>query len=281
MTKKLLVVGLITGLFIVSGVSNAAAASGTFTNVQIDNNDSSKYALKVKQNVPNSPYENVNDAEVALFESWNSLTNSPLNTILVIKSWGKEQELRFDSGSSGFSSMNATIYVNKGNEKILRLKPLEAQYTLQEIQIEGRNDGDIIARLAAKKSKNVSLVFSREDPAASARYTKDTASIFRPADTNDLKVFMMGFGTVMTFLGDDNDDPSDTPGIDVGNVGIGTVSPEEKLEVNGGIRLNTTDPKPACDSVKRGVLWFTQSASGDTLDVCAYDGANYAWRAIY
>jgi hypothetical protein len=69
-----------------------------------------------------------------------------------------------------------------------------------------------------------------------------------------------------------------------GNVGIGTTNPGEKLEVNGGVRLNTASAKPTCDSSKRGTLWFTQGAGGvkDALEVCAKDaGDAYAWRTIY
>jgi hypothetical protein len=72
---------------------------------------------------------------------------------------------------------------------------------------------------------------------------------------------------------------------DSGNVGIGTTGPGEKLEVNGGIRLNTTTAKPTCDATHRGTLWFTQqeaSGSKDALEVCAKDATdNYAWRLLY
>jgi len=37
-----------------------------------------------------------------------------------------------------------------------------------------------------------------------------------------------------------------------GNVGIGTTSPGQVLEVNGGARLNTATAKPACSSTVRG-----------------------------
>jgi hypothetical protein len=72
--------------------------------------------------------------------------------------------------------------------------------------------------------------------------------------------------------------------ISSGNVGIGTMTPGEKLEVNGGIRLNTATTKPICDASKRGTLWFTQGGPDvkDTLEICAKDNANaYAWRTIY
>jgi hypothetical protein len=70
----------------------------------------------------------------------------------------------------------------------------------------------------------------------------------------------------------------------VGNVGIGTTSPGEKLEVNGGVRLNTVTAKPTCDSSHRGTFWSTQGGAGvkDNVEVCAKDGTDaYAWRTIY
>ncbi|OGC38680.1 hypothetical protein A2155_00905 [candidate division WWE3 bacterium RBG_16_52_45] len=67
-------------------------------------------------------------------------------------------------------------------------------------------------------------------------------------------------------------------------VGIGTATPGQKLEVNGGVRLNTATAQPTCDSSARGTLWFTQGGAGvkDELEVCAKDaGDAYAWRTIY
>ncbi|MBI2888912.1 MAG: hypothetical protein HYY10_03240 [Candidatus Liptonbacteria bacterium] len=68
------------------------------------------------------------------------------------------------------------------------------------------------------------------------------------------------------------------------NVGVGISSPGQTLEVNGGVRLNTTTSKPTCDSTQRGTFWVTQSAGGvkDSVQVCAKDAADaYAWRTIY
>jgi hypothetical protein len=70
------------------------------------------------------------------------------------------------------------------------------------------------------------------------------------------------------------------------NVGIGGVAvPSQKLEVNGGVRLNTATAKPVtCDASVRGTIWFTKAAVGspDTLEVCAKDAAeNYAWRPLF
>ncbi len=69
-----------------------------------------------------------------------------------------------------------------------------------------------------------------------------------------------------------------------GNIGIGISSPTQKLEVNGGVRLNTATVKPTCDSTSRGTMWFVDGAVGvaDTLQVCAKDASeNYAWRPLF
>jgi hypothetical protein len=69
-----------------------------------------------------------------------------------------------------------------------------------------------------------------------------------------------------------------------GNVGIGTTVPTQKLEVNGGVRINTATAKPACDSTVRGTFWFTQGAAGakDAVEVCAMDAANsFGWRQLW
>jgi hypothetical protein len=69
-----------------------------------------------------------------------------------------------------------------------------------------------------------------------------------------------------------------------GSIGLGTTTPEQKLEVNGGVRLNTATAKPACGVASRGTFWFVQGGAGvkDTAEVCAKDaGDSYAWRTIY
>jgi hypothetical protein len=69
----------------------------------------------------------------------------------------------------------------------------------------------------------------------------------------------------------------------VGNVGIGVSAPTQRLQVNGGIRLNTTAAKPTtCNATTRGTLWFTQNATGaDTMEVCSKDASgNYDWRTL-
>jgi hypothetical protein len=80
-----------------------------------------------------------------------------------------------------------------------------------------------------------------------------------------------------------------------GNIGINQTAPTQKLEVNGGVRLNVTtntdgtaaSTKPDCtgnSTTVGGTLWFTNGGAGtaDTLEVCAKDaGGNYTWRALF
>ncbi|MCX6792437.1 MAG: hypothetical protein NTY12_00200 [Candidatus Falkowbacteria bacterium] len=70
-----------------------------------------------------------------------------------------------------------------------------------------------------------------------------------------------------------------------GNFGVGTITPTAKLEVNGGVKLNTVTAKPVCsDATNRGTFWVTQGGTGvaDSVEVCAKDASNaYAWRTIY
>lgn len=70
----------------------------------------------------------------------------------------------------------------------------------------------------------------------------------------------------------------------VGNVGVGTIAPAQKLEVNGGVRMNTAVVRPVCSAAVRGTLWFEQKNTAgvaDTMAVCA-KGADesYAWRNL-
>ena len=72
------------------------------------------------------------------------------------------------------------------------------------------------------------------------------------------------------------------------NVGIGpgAVSPQQRLEVDGGLRLNTSAGKPTCSAVgnTRGTFWVTQSGAGakDNVEVCVKNASDtYIWAPIY
>ncbi|MBU4245800.1 MAG: hypothetical protein KKE71_02045, partial [Nanoarchaeota archaeon] len=67
------------------------------------------------------------------------------------------------------------------------------------------------------------------------------------------------------------------------NVGIGTASPSAKLEINGGMRLNTTDSKSTCDAAQRGTFWLEQSGSGvdDYMYACMRNSTSgYNWVLV-
>ena len=68
-----------------------------------------------------------------------------------------------------------------------------------------------------------------------------------------------------------------------GNVGIGTTSPAEALEVNGGVRLNTATAKPTADATSEGTFWVTLGGSGvaDILEICLKSSSDtYSWVSI-
>lgn len=55
------------------------------------------------------------------------------------------------------------------------------------------------------------------------------------------------------------------------------------VEVNGGLRLNTTSSRPTCSSSKRGTLWFEQATSGsdDVMWTCMRNSTNaYNWIMV-
>jgi len=69
-----------------------------------------------------------------------------------------------------------------------------------------------------------------------------------------------------------------------GRIGVGTSSPTQALEINGGIRVNTASIQPACDSTVRGTFWLTQKGTGamDTLEVCIKNATEaYVWKAVW
>ena len=68
-----------------------------------------------------------------------------------------------------------------------------------------------------------------------------------------------------------------------GNVGVGTASPAQKLEINGGIALNTASAKPSCSASTRGTIWVGHGAANvsDTVEVCVKDASDaYGWMAV-
>lgn len=99
-----------------------------------------------------------------------------------------------------------------------------------------------------------------------------------------LTVYQAGTGHLLNVTSGAKTGPSRLFIQNNGNVGIGTTSPGAKLEVNGGIKQNTTETKPSCAANTRGTTWFTQGVTGvkDSFEVCAKDEANnYSWKVLY
>jgi hypothetical protein len=68
------------------------------------------------------------------------------------------------------------------------------------------------------------------------------------------------------------------------SVGIGTQTPSAKLEVNGGVRLNSSIGKPNCNASTRGTFWITQQATGqeDSVEVCVKNSSDiYIWKTVF
>jgi prepilin-type N-terminal cleavage/methylation domain-containing protein len=69
-----------------------------------------------------------------------------------------------------------------------------------------------------------------------------------------------------------------------GNVGINQASPQEQLEVNGGIRLTPQGSQSTCNSTYRGTLWFVSpgGSTKDALYLCAANASGtVVWEQVY
>jgi hypothetical protein len=65
------------------------------------------------------------------------------------------------------------------------------------------------------------------------------------------------------------------------NVGIGTLSAAQPLEVNGGLRLYPNGPtQPTCNTSVRGTLWFQTGGTNDALYICANVSSTIGWQSI-
>jgi prepilin-type N-terminal cleavage/methylation domain-containing protein len=68
------------------------------------------------------------------------------------------------------------------------------------------------------------------------------------------------------------------------NVGINVLTPQQALEINGGVRLNPSGGAPTCNSTIRGTLWFipNDGSGPDTLEICAYNASSsLGWQTVF
>ena len=68
-----------------------------------------------------------------------------------------------------------------------------------------------------------------------------------------------------------------------GNIGLGTNIPTQKLEVVGGIKLNSPLAQPFCDSSVRGTIWHLEGAVGlrDRVEFCLKNtDGTFTWQEI-
>lgn len=67
-----------------------------------------------------------------------------------------------------------------------------------------------------------------------------------------------------------------------GNVGVGAESPTQKLEVNGGLRLNSSAARPTCNADTRGTFWVSSAEASDAVLVCLLKRSTgeYKWKVV-
>jgi len=120
------------------------------------------------------------------------------------------------------------------------------------------------------------------------RITTSFGDLHLTSLTNDVDLFNGSSSHRLNiFSGSDNKVVLNSAGnsyFNGGKVGVGTESPSQMLEVNGGMRMNTATAMPTCNDTTRGTMWFTMGigVSKDSLQVCAQGvGGTDAWRTVY
>lgn len=67
-----------------------------------------------------------------------------------------------------------------------------------------------------------------------------------------------------------------------GNLGVGTTTPDQKVQIDGALRLKPSGStqQPTCSVSTAGTIWYKNTASGqkDQFEVCVKDQNNvYGW----
>ncbi|GEM_PF-3269189 len=149
----------------------------------------------------------------------------------------------------------------------------------------GQNSTAMGTRAQASGSYSVAIGKDVSATALDAMVLGSGFGVIAPLTNGTPDSLMVGFKSNLAalYVG-----PSVIPNVP-GPVGIGTISPKQALEVNGGVRLNPAGTKPSCtnatSATDAGTLWYTKIAGGkDTLEVCASGKTPpfaYAWQLVY
>jgi len=205
-------------------------------------------------------------------------------------------ELNQDSATSTLklrmsaSSTDPTYIYLSGNAVYLRQTDSGAAQALNSNRVNVSNlnffakrsnppghDSVSVSFTVAYNTANVQQQFSETLQTAVARVSAATFdSNVIPSSTATYKLGVSG--NVWSSV----NDIINFSGSNVG-IGIGVTSPQQTLEVNGGVRLNTTTARPTCSSLQRGTLWVMENTSAtDTLSVCirSADNVTYYWSTI-
>ncbi len=171
-----------------------------------------------------------------------------------------------------------TIYLKQGSAAAQALTTSQVQVTSASFTKRsnpGGRDGLAvnltIANASASTTRNVARILNVFVTRASAA-TFDADVVPSTGNTYKLGVNAQPWQSI-----------NETIYFSSGNVGVGIVSPAAKLEVDGGVRLNTATSKPSCGATTRGTIWFTQAGGGssDVVEVCKRNASStYIWTAF-
>jgi hypothetical protein len=223
MGKKIIVTSLVFWLFLILACSLVSAASLTDTlHITRETGTGDAY-------IDYTPWPPGRDIDAWPLFIEGGTPEKPKNTIVGIRAYGSgsEQEILFSSGNT-FDDMNGAVYVN-GEQKEIRLKAFGG--TLAEFLIRNSNL-DAQAMVVSRSERVASIGFATEP----RWYPVETASIYRPANSEDLIINLASQGDIMTFSATN------------GNVGIRKPDPDFELDVDG--EVNASDGYSSISDVK-------------------------------